>query len=237
MISAFLHLFTIPFVIFGALKLCSLWKKQQFKNNMHKDLFLFFCFYMGHHLFLSVPILLGMSMTNVAVGYVIAIVFLFLALIPVVMLEAQLVGASAKRLHAVMTLIIALAFIVTILQSVQLPQPFIEKGFVFWNANLSMSLLTGIVTFLIGMHMLFIMGPHWPKNITFRQKVKASLFTTGCSVLAFAGLIYFPSHQLAQTIIATVAGYVGLIILLISLTLKKEELPAVQMWSNEKKQG
>lgn len=229
MISAFLHFFTIPFIVFGALKIYSLWRKQQFKNNIHKNLFLFFCFYMGHHFFLSVPILVGMNMASVAVGYVIAIVFLFLALIPVVMIESQLVEASSKKSHAVMTLIIALAFVVTILQSVQLPQPFIEKGFVFWNANLSMSLLTSIVTFLIGMHMLFIMGPHWPKNITLRQKVKASLFAMGCSVLAFAGLIYFPSHQLVQTVIATVAGYVGLVILLISLTLKNDKIAALQI--------
>lgn len=222
MVSSILHLLIIPLVLFGAYLTYSSWKKNQFQNYVSKNLFLFFCFYAVHHIFLSLPVLFSMNITAVAIGYVVAIVFLFLALIPIVMIEAHMIDASKKNLHAVMTLIIALALVVTILQSVQLPEPLIVKGFIFWNADLSMSILTSIVSFLVGMHILFIMAPHWPKHITLRQKIKANLFMAGCSILAFSGLIYFPSHNLIQTIIATTAGYIGMIILVVSLFLKKD---------------
>ncbi len=211
MLSVFLHLMILPFILISAAETYLNWKKGKFKKKTIKLLFLFFAFLTAYLLALTLPYLLsGGDLRLMSLGYTLAIAFLFLAIVPLVELEMVFTGTARLKTEIIRSAFVIIGLVVVALQIVFFRDPIIHKsGFIFWNANPVSSWLTALTGFAVGLMIVAQIILHWPKDLAAAEKIKSFLFCLGALSLAVSGLLYYPSHNFYQTAVVFATGFLG----------------------------
>jgi hypothetical protein len=227
MISIILHFIVVLLGVVGCLALDLSLRKQAVQSRMAKQFFSALIFFTLYHAFLSVPVLaLGLNEAVLTYGYVGAIIFLFLTLVFAVAIETELLEVASQKRNASVVVLFVVGVLVTAMQMLQLPAPYSEAGFIFWNASFLPATLTSLSVFFVMSLIVAVMVKKWPKHFDLTQKIKAVVLNAGFLMLAFSGLIYYPSHNLLQTKASFVSGILGAILMVISLLIKKHNKPA-----------
>lgn len=213
MLTAFIHLFSIPFIAICAVLTYFNWKKDKFHHKMTRLLLLFFIFFTAYQLSLSLPYLMsGGNLRIAGWGYNLAIAFVFLAINPMIELEMVFTRTGEKRKKIIKNIFILLGLAIVGWQLYKFQLPIAsESGFIFWNANSIGAWLTSLATFLISSLIVIQIIIRWPSGLGLAEKTKSFFFCVGAASLGISALIYYTSQNIAQSTVSSVAAYIGCI--------------------------
>lgn len=213
MTTAILHLILAGLAVVGSIAIYFTWHRMDFQHNLVKYLFYFLAFFIGYHVFLSLPyFIFGKNLTVLAGGYEIAIFFYFLFLVPIIQLIFYLTNASSKTKAYVLSLFFFWAAAVLVLQIVDFRLPIVlSNGFIFWNANPVSAWLTSLAGFLVGANLFMIVG-NQPRGLNFSERFKSFLLMSGIFTLTVDSLLYFPAHSLTMVFLAFVFTGLGTVL-------------------------
>lgn len=243
MISALLHLFSVPFIVISGILAYSYWKKGGFRKSILNYLFVFFLFIAAYQFFLSLPFLLTKNLFLTAWGYNLAIVFVFLIAVPIFRMEFDLLGVSEKRSNFFQVLYLLVGVAVIVIQAYDFRLPIVhESGFIFWNANPVAAWISSFAAFILSMALVVVILKNRPENLTFLEKLKTTLFITASIATSLSVLIYYPAHNLLQVILAFAAAYLGFALFMVTLLIPRREnknskLPDSSPWSEKDEFG
>lgn len=187
-------------------------------------LFLFFAFFTGYHLSLSLPLwFFPGNLAALAWGYNLGIVFLFLAMAPMYSIMVfRIIGMPLKKIGQYIWMLLVLGLVPVFIQIYDFHLPIIdESGFIIWNANL----IAGTIIFLSGASIAIIWTIIFFKNkpvgLNATEKIKAFICTTGGLMFSCAS-IYFLARGVLAVVLAFIFVFIGTV-LMISLVLIPEE--------------
>ncbi|MEW5907679.1 MAG: hypothetical protein AB1643_00635 [Patescibacteria group bacterium] len=200
------------------------WRATKYSEDVKRGFFLFFFFFIGYHLSLVFPFLIfGANLRAIAWGYIVAIIFIFLLLVPIwrIVLN-RLFGLSIKKINFIITLLLLAGLLVTIIEIYDFRLPiFDESGFIFWNANIIAALITSFSAAILETVSIFYLIKNWPSNLSTFKKIKTALFMFGLMMFIIA-CIYFLAFNLTMVITAFVTVSLGTLSFLITLLIRDQ---------------
>jgi hypothetical protein len=231
MLTSILHLVLALMLMVGLEITYRLWQKKKFAPEFISYFFVFFLFFAGYNLALSLPYLFfAQNPFLLGWGYILAMVFLFLTFGVMFKLEMELYGVKPMNASFFLGVTTFAGVLVVALQIMDFRLPFFySSGLILWNVNPLAGWITGLAALLPGTSMAFTLYYISAKGLSAYEKTKRFLITVGGLALGVAGLAYFPARNEWQIVTAFIFIFLGIcfFILAFSLPQKEEESQSV----------
>jgi hypothetical protein len=225
MLTSILHLILAFMLMVGLEITYRLWQKKKFAPEFISYFFLFFLFFAGYNLSLSLPYLFfSQNLFFLGCGYILSMVFLFLTFGVMFKLEMELYGVKPMNASFFLGVTTFAGMLVVALQILDFQLPFVySSGLILWNANLLTGWITGIVSFLPGGLMAFTLYRISTEGVDKTGKLKEVLLSLGGICLGIAGLAYFPARREWQIVTAFAFVFLGVCLFMLAFVLPQKK--------------
>jgi len=223
MTSAILHLILALLSFAGGLVIHTVWAKHRIKEQYIKRLSSFFFLFVFCHLSFSLPYLIYPDNLRVlAWGYNFAVAFMFLSIIFLWKMVFEILCLSQRKIR-LMTFILLLLILVTIfiqIFNMRLPT-ILNNGFIIWNGNLISGTIISLHIIFLVILWIYILLKNWPQEITFIEKLKSVLITSG-AVLMGSSFIYYIAYNYTMVLLSFIFVFLGTTIFIIPFLIPKK---------------
>ena len=227
MTTTIIHLVCAFIFLFGSVPVYFDWKKSRVRGNpaLVGNLFLFCIFNVGFDLALSLPYLIfGWDPVVLAVGYDVAVVFLFLMVMMLLRLGMELSLEKQPIALSVQGFLVGCGFAALWLQIIKFRTPVIfPSGFILWNANIVAGSLTGIVSCVVALTLAYELVRNSPLHLKSIARHKLWRLSTSSALFALAGILYFPARAEWQVFGAFLAYALGSLIFIMTFLVKEKK--------------
>jgi hypothetical protein len=227
MITFVLHFLLALLNVVGAVAAYSIWSRKDFRRVVMGHLFLFFTFFIGYHLSLSLPFwFFSQNLIALAWGYNVAIVFLFLLLAPMYSIMVfQIIGVPMKKIGFCIWMLLLLGLVTSLIQIYDFRLPIIDSsGFIIWNNNPVAGAISFLAGAMIAVSWLIIFLKNKPADLKTTDKIKAYMYTVGGMMFSLAS-IYFIARNILTVVLAFIFVFIGTVLMnsLVLIPEKKED--------------
>lgn len=225
MVSAFLHLLIVLLLLIGVVATYIAWRKGEHQKELIRQIFLFCLCFSGCNLSLALPYLVfGGNLYLMALGYDLAVIFLFLSLASVVKIELAISGAPPAKIKLYANSFLTAGLSVLALQIFYFRLPVIyPSGLILWNANIVSGWITGAAGLLLALAWIGELAKNWPHDLALKEKVKSFLIISAATFLGLSGVAYYPARSQLQVILAFALVFAGTIFLVAAFLMPKRE--------------
>lgn len=225
MISAFIHLLIVLLLLIGAMATYAAWRKGEHQKELIRQIFLFCLYFGGCNLSLALPhLVFGGNLYLMALGYDLAVIFLFLGLASVMKIELAISGAPPAKIKLYANSFLMAGLSVLVLQIFYFRLPVIyPSGLILWNANIVAGWITGAAGLLLALAWIGELAENWPHNLALKEKVKSFLIIGGTIFLGLSGVAYYPARSQLQIVLAFALVFAGTIFLVAAFLIPKRK--------------
>jgi len=211
MLTAKLHLILAAINFIGATASYLIWRKNDKRAAVMGNFSLFFTAFIFYHLCLALPYLLfNANLKIMALGYNLAILFLFLLVSPmykVIFFNVLNIPSGKSKIYSLLFLLLGMAVFAIQSYDFQLPQ-IGPDGWVVWNNNFLAGLITLVFAASGPVVWMAIFLQSQPAKMDWREKSKAFLFTAGIFMFSLAS-IYFIARNPVMLLLAFIFTFMG----------------------------